>query len=811
MMNKFVLSIILSTILIICPEKFHFQSNNTIRGKIIDSQSLEPLAFANISFKDTKIGTTSDLDGKFSTNNSVLAEELIISYVGYKTISVDLRNYDYQKELIVFLNPINIYLQEVTVYSAISKQDKLTEISSLSMQSDRIREISVGMPDILRSIQALPGISVNNEFKADFNVRGGNQDENLILVNGTQVYEPYHIKEAANASVGVFNVDLIKKVDLITGGFSARYGDKMSSVLNIEYREGDREKYSGAASLSLAYLDGYFEGPITKNSSFLFGIRKSYMEYVLSMIDYEDISSVQPSFYDIQGVLSYHFSPTNRLLFEFIHAGDDFSYLPFKSREFLPYIGSFKGQDAAVKASRNENEDNDATYFSNMFDLQSINVLSSKTLLKAELSYYQQADNEYRLFKREEKQEYSTLITKENFFDNLFTQRFTFDTLKIRTFEFKTDLAYQFSHNYEINFGLSYQNINYNENLDDIWTYIRTNNFNNSSIEVSDTIIRRGVFGEDEPIDVNSDKFSSFLENVLQLGNYLTINLGGRADYFDLIKDFNFSPRISAAYSLTENTFIRGAWGYFYQTPTYKQLITSEATDTNTQSQLAIHYILGIEHSMFLSNSTNNFFKVKLEGYYKEYKDLISSYFGVFERITYSKRNDAIGSAKGIDFHTILNLNRFYLWISYGLLYANENKINDDRDEYPRYTDQRHTISFISRLDLGAKWSFSLKGYYGSGFPYTPRTAYFEDGSWYWKSGEIHSAHLPAYKRIDIRLSKDFNFSKSELNVFIDVSNVFNFKNIQNYEYKTPGFTKPSPEEVLLWPILPSLGIRYKF
>ena len=746
--------------------------DKTILGKVIDGQTFNPLPYANVAFLNSDPGTSSDINGAFSLTNTVNANSIVISYVGYKSLIVDLNNIKNEEENIFSLFPINIFLQEVTVYSNTSEQTKLSEVSSLSIQSERIREISAGMPDILRSVQSLPGISVNNEFKADFNVRGGNQDENLVLVNNATVYEPFHIKEAANASVGIFNIDLIKKVDLITGGFSARYGDKMSSVLNIHYREGNKKNYRGAASLSLAYLDGYFEGPITENSSFILGIRKSYLEYILKMIDYEDISSAKPSFYDVQGVLSYNLSPSNKFLFEFIHSGDDFSYEPTKQT-----------------SSKIENENYKSTYFSNLFDINSINVLSSKSLFKAELSYYKQTDNEYRLF-----------LSDENNYQ-FHTERLTYDTLDIETIELKSEFVYQFTPKYEVNLGLSIQNIRYNEITLDKYTFKDINGIRTSS----------GEFGNDIPIDVKSYKYNAYLENIFQLSDILTLNIGGRVDYYDLNKDLTLSPRISAGYSLTDRTTLRAAWGYYYQSPIYRQLKSSASSDTNTLSQLAVHYVLGLEHSIFFPGDINNFLKLKIEGYYKDYRNLISSFFGTFERLTYSGYNDATGSAKGIDVYAVLSVPSFYCWISYGLLFANEDKFTDAIGEYPRYTDQRHTLSFISSVDLGAAWSFSFKGYYGSGFPYTPRTAVENNGTWEWKSERIHSAHLPAYKRVDVRIGKDFIFSNSSLNVFIDVSNVFNFKNVQNFEFKTPGFSKPVPEEVPLWPILPSLGIRYKF
>lgn len=798
--------------IIFCILVFGQEKTPNFTGKIVDAQNFEPLPFANIAYQNSNIGTTSNEEGKFTLAYLPQKEKIIISYVGYKSLIITIDEIDKQKENLYALSPIEIFLQEVTVYSSQNKKLNLEESQNLSMLSERIREISPAMPDILRSVQALPGIAVNNEFKADFNVRGGNQDENLVLVNGAQVYEPYHIKEAANASVGIFNVDLVKKVDLISGGFSARYGDKMSSVLNIQYREGDKEKYKGAASLSLAYADAYVEGPVIKNSSFILGIRKSYTEYVLSLIDYEDIKTAKPSFYDVQGVLSFNFTPANKLLFEFIHSGDDFSYKPGKNILYKPTTGTHNGESANFRSTKVENENDNAGYYSNLFDLQSINILSNKALLNFEVSYYGQTDDEYRLFNRIEADNISAIQSNNFYFDSLYTTRLTYDSLKIETLEFKSNLQYQFSPVYEINTGFGFQKIVYEQVNNDTYTYKRSENINNVDIVNKDTLERAGSYGNDIPVDAQSYKFNLFLENIIQPNENLTFNIGGRIDYFDINTEMTFSPRINAAYRLGENTILRGAWGNYYQSPDYKQLAYSESSDSNTKSQEAIHYILGIEKTFYLSNTLNEFFKLKLEGYYKDYLNVISSYYGTFERLTYSKKNDAIGNAKGLDIYAILSLPGFYNWISYGLLFANEDILTDNFGEYPRYTDQRHTLAVVSNIDLGKNWDITLKGFYGSGFPYTPKTAVKDNSNvWRWESGKIHSATLPAYKRVDFRIAKTFNFEKSNLNVFIDVSNIFNFKNIQYYEYDPPSFKKPKKSEVLLWPVIPSFGIRWEF
>jgi len=309
-----------------------------IAGTIRDATTNELLPLTNISVKGTTTGTTTDTDGKFSLSLAGGDYELLVNLTGYKTETIRVSIQEKNIALDIRLFPTDILLQEVTVYSttAADKAEQ-NQTSSLSLQSRTISEISSVLPDVFRSLQSLPGISANNEFSARFNVRGGNADENLVLVNGAQVYEPFHVKEADNASIGIFNVDLMRKVDIITGGFSARYGDRMSSVLNIEYREGNRERLAGSSTLSLTNLDGYLEGPLGSKGSFLIGGRKSYLEYVLSLLDIEE--GVKPSFYDVQGVLTYSLSKRHKLLGEFIHAGDHFRQEPLLE-QFGPFVNT---------------------------------------------------------------------------------------------------------------------------------------------------------------------------------------------------------------------------------------------------------------------------------------------------------------------------------------------------------------------------------------------------------------------------------------------------------------------------------------
>jgi hypothetical protein len=434
-------------------EIFNFQ------GTVRDASTNEPLAFASIVVEGTQLGTMTSAGGKFTIVLPEDTSHLRCSYVGYKTEIVDCTG---QKNIpiAIRLYSMDMLLQDVTVYAHRLDGAGQTEVSVLSLQSDNIKNITSAIPDVMRSIQMLPGVSANNEFSAKFNVRGGNQDENLVLVNGTQVYDPFHIKEASNASIGIFNVDMIQKMDLITGGFTARYGDRMSSVLNIDYREGNRDQMKGMASLSMTNLDGVVEGPIGDHGSYIFSGRKSYFEYVLKMLNVDP--NMNLGFYDIQGVIGYSLSPRQKLTLKFIHAGDDYSLTPHRNDQTpyswtnYPNQGAYPAQN---KQLRGDSAISDAEYYTSMISLQSINILSSSAILKSEISFYDQRDVESSY--KNEYGSWEALYRQSTYFYNYRSEYLYKNNLRIQTLELNSTLEMQIGSSYEIETGLSYQYINY--------------------------------------------------------------------------------------------------------------------------------------------------------------------------------------------------------------------------------------------------------------------------------------------------------------------------------------------------------------
>ena len=786
-----------------------FSQGHSVTGTVRDGSTNERLPFANILVKGQNIGTVTDASGSFKLALKPGPYELVISFVGYRTKTEKIQMEESDKTLHIKLFQTDILLQEVTVYSSSPGHAAQAEVSSLSLPSERLVEITSVIPDVFRSIQSLPGISANNEFSAKFSVRGGTYDENLVLVNGAQVYEPFHVKEAPNASISIFNIDMMQKVTLVTGGFSAKYGDRMSSVMDIQYREGSHERLKGIATISMTNVDALIEGPLSSDISFILGGRKSYVEYAMSFLKFDQ--NVHPSFYDVQGVLTYNVSPRDKLQFEFIHAGDTFLLDPSTSPSGpFDYTGQYKGRSASFHEFSNYYEEEHAHYISDLFDLQSSNILSSTAFLKSELSYYEQLEEEYSY----NSTDYSRDVTSTpSYFYRSKQEHLYSNDLKIRTLEAKSSVGLQATPWYELNFGLSYQTIFYDQGLVDRRPFSETTNTTQYPDTTNNYRVDSSVDAANEHVAAHSFKFSSYLEHVFQLNDALILNVGGRVDYFDFNKDWSLSPRFNLSYLLLDQTTLRAAWGFFYQSPIYSELAYSVACDSNTKGEKATHYILGLERVIPFDPLSTSSLTIKIEGYYKHYDQLISSARTSSGRITYSRKNDATGWARGVDLYVALNLSNFYGWLSYGFLESREDLLRDKIGEYPRYTDQRHTVSLVGDWNLGSSWGSNLRVQYGSGYAYTPSTAIYNSQTrqWSWVQGSKNSGTLPPYRRVDIRVSKEFELWKLSTQAYFDVSNLFNFTNIQSYRYRFNSNGNPYIEEVKLWPILPTLGMTVKF
>ena len=773
----------------------------SLSGSVRDRLNNSPLPYVNILVINDLSGTTTNEKGEFILKTDHAELTLRFSSLGYTSREMTISFTDNKLIVDIHLLPQALLLEEIAVYS---RPNNDFESSLGSMENSGLRNSSSMIPDVFRSLQTLPSVTTNNEFDSRFNIRGGSYDENLTLVNSTTIYDPFHIKSVPNASVGIFNVNMIKSVHLIPGGFSARYGDKMNSVLKIDYREGNKTKFKGGGSASLSNIDAYFEGPAGENLTFIVGGRRSYLGYILSMLDLEN--SLRPIFYDVHGVFNYIFAPGHKLSAKFTHSGDKFYYEPDKKNSGPRYREQIiNGNVNPYYLSSNSEEVNDGNYHNNLMSLQSLNFISRNMMLKSELVYYEQNDDERRNTTYESIMDFEDINLPNEVFRS---QREMRNDLNIKTIEGKIESDFQINSTYQLNLGINYQNLHYDYELSDN-LYIRS--FTGDSLVHERT--ETGIDFENESNTTNSYKLSSFAENVIQLNKNLVMSLGGRLDHFEFNRETSLSPRIAMVYHNKSGTIIRGSWGYYYQSPGYRQLKYSYSTDSNTKSQLAIHYNLGYEQNLFTDNNDYSALRFKIEAYYKNYKNLIPAERATFDRIIYSKNNDAEGWVAGVELYLFFERGNFLSSVSYGFLDSFEDILSDNSPGYPRSMGQKHSISFNNEYLPGLNWRMGLRFIYGSGYPYTARQKYYsaEEKNWTWIKSGKNSSYLPPYKRVDFRIGKMWDLNFGALEFYFEVSNILNFKNIQGYEYEISSDGQPVLTEKELWPILPNLGLRLDF
>ena len=767
----------------------------TVKGRLLDASNNDPLIGASIFVESTSLGTASDNNGNFRVILKTVPQTLMFSYIGYKTekIVVDKETLD----LKVFLQPTSYMLQEISVFS----KQKDNELNVASIQNEQVKNFAGFTKDALRSVQLMPGVSNNNEGSPLINVRGGSYDENLVLVNGVEIYSPFHLKAFTPMGVGIFNIDMVKNINFSAGGFSAEYGNALSSIMNIEYDKGNRNDYSAKVDLSMIDLALLVQGPMTTKGSFTLGIRKSYLDMLLRLGAPQEVHA---NYYDIQSVLNYQLSNSDIITATTIYSKDNVSQDPTISNSSQTNNFYYNNQYTQIFANTNNYQVVTTHYYNTLLAMKYDKLFSSSFSSQTILSFYDEFEDESITATGRIDQSLSSFPDR---FGQYFTNANIKNNLKIRTLSLKQGFTFAVSTFYTIKAGFLHKKIFYdvdqNKNKDQVYS----ENLSKYP-DVTKIIYPKNPADNDTTIiNISSFRNEAYFENILQFSEDFIINAGCRLDYFGMNKEIKYSPRIGLSYNLPLDVILRLSWGIFYQPPTYKQLRFSEATDQNTSFQKATHYIAGLEKNFSPDISC------KLEYYYKQYSDLLPVSRVTNSTLQYrTKENNTEGYATGFDLQFIARFPSLDVWLSYGFLVAKE-KLYSETNYYPRYTDQRHTISSVVSIDLGLGWESSVRFFYGSGYAFTPSNLIYSssDKKYVWVPSDKNSDHYPPYTRIDFRLGKTFNLFDHPLKFYIDILNILGKENVLSYRYSFDNKGNPARIEESLLPTIPSLGLSYSF
>jgi hypothetical protein len=746
---------------------FSQNERGIITGIITDNETQSPVTEATVTVIELNKVNVTDSTGRFLFINIPYGTyRLKISAPGYETvIKTDVVVLSSRPTEIVTGLTAHSYKTDTIDVEAKYFQKAVDEnTSTFNLDFEEVRRAPGSVEDISRMLQVLPGVSPGNDQRNDLIVRGGSPSENLTMIDNIEVPNINHYPSQGSSSgpVGMINVKFINEVNFSTGGFSARYGDKLSSVMDIEFREGQRKNFLADINLSTAGFGAVLEGPIlSKKGSYLFSFRRSYLNLIRSAIRLAAV----PNYWDFNLKAVYDINPNNKLTFIGIAGLDEIS---------------FEG-DAAEVSDENPygNAKGDQEQFTAGFNLRTLFKKGYiRTSLANSSSYYYYILND--------------LKTNEVIFDYNSHES---------DFNLKTEVLYRLSRNSNIIFGAGGRYIRFKNLL-----YVR-----------ADTT----AFGDPLPalnIDIKSNfnKGSAFTQYSLKLFNDNVIfNAGVRYDYFSGINNkHTVSPRAGVSFRITPVTTLNFSSGIYTQSPEYLW-VTSDPENKNLKFIRTEHYVAGIEQ-LFSSD-----LRVTVEAYYKKYNNYpVSVFIPTLILVNGGTENGpnfvgeatskGYGYVKGIDvsLHKKLTGSGIYGMINYSLTESRFTALRGGPK--PGSFDYRHNLTIIAGYQLSNDWLIGIKYRYTTGRPYTPfdvqQSAIMGRGVY--DMDKFNEARFKDYNRLDIRVDKKWNFRKVSIVTYAELQNVFNTTNVYSYfwnEYKNAMGT------IYQWAFLPVGGFSIQF
>lgn len=762
--------------------------SQTIKGYISDDED-NSLSSVNISILNEKNGAISDKEGKYTinikANRSVV---LAYSFIGFKIEKIRIPML--KKGQIYELN-INLKSSSTTLEDVIITDQKNRKESFNRIKPKHVSVLPGNSGGIEAILKTLPGVSSANELSSQYSVRGGNFDENLVYVNGIEIYRPFLVRSGQQEGLSFVNTDMVNSILFSAGGFDAKYGDKMSSVLDITYKKPKNNK----ASLQLSLLGGsaHFEG-INQNKrfSYLIGARHKTSKYLLNSLDTD--AEYTPSFSDLQTYLNYKINTDWTISFLGNISNNKYKMIP-KNRdtdfgtvnEALKLTIYFEGQEI----------DKYETYFGALSTLFKPNVNLQLQFTTSGFRTFEEESfdiiGEYWLYQLENN------LGSDEFGDVAFDRgvgkyiNHARNSLNATVINFSHS-GYYIKENLQFEWGARLQKEDIEDKISE-WSLIDSAFFNfphppdniGNNADPDQEIIISEL--QKTKINLSSYRNSGFMQVSKDINNF-TISAGTRGSYWTYNEEFIMSPRISIAYVplWKKDIVLRAATGVYYQSPFYKELRTIEGTlNKNIQSQKSTHYVFGTDYLFYKWGRP---FKWITELYYKDLKNLIP-YKVNNVRIQYLSDQLSNGYATGID----LKINGEFVtgvesWASLSIMKTEEDIINDfilNEDQsitevglIARPTDQRVSFSmfFQDYIPNNPNFKMHLNLVYGTGLSFgPPNSEKYED-----------ILRIPDYRRVDIGFSavlksENKKSKKKWLNAFKSIwisAEVFNLLDINN-------------------------------
>ena len=743
----------------------------TLSGRVIDENN-DPVEFASVSCPKQGKMTMTSLKGDYSLQlQSADSVEIRFSMVGYKTKVRTLRRPRGKQTMQVVLHSSDNALSEVTITGKRIETGQTQELSKEHLKS---------MPSttgnaVEEMIQSQAGVSTHSELSSQYNVRGGSFDENSVYINNVEIFRPFLVRSGQQEGISVINPDMVEKIGFSTGGYEARYGDKMSSALNIEYRRPKRFEASATASMLGASA---FVGMSNKKFSWSNGLRYKTTKYLLGSMDTK--GEYQPTFIDYQTYLTY--SPNKRWDIKFLGNISDNHY-NFTPEDRETNFGTMENVKAFKVYFDGQEKDVFRTFFGSLGITRKFNKNTSLSLIASAFNTREQEkydiQGQYWLTQTETSENLGVGTyfqhTRNYLKAHVESAKLLFKT-KQKKHDIEAAFTYKWEHieensvEYEMRDSSKYSIPHTGKDLYMIYSMRAKNTLTANRVEAyaQDTYRFTGSEGK----------------------TLYTLNYGLRLAYWSFTKETILSPRLSLGIipAFNENITMRFATGLYYQAPFFKEIrdttttngITYASLNRKAKSQRSIHFIAGFDYRFKMNNRP---FKFTAEAYYKALGNLVP-YSVNNVKVVYYGDNMCSGHAAGLD----LKLFGEFVpgtdsWVSLSLMNTSM-KLNGKSIPLP--TDQRYAVNlfFTDYFPGTTRWKMSLKLALADGLPFSAPHRELESNVF----------RAPAYKRADVGLNyriidnSDRHKKRNPIrNLWVGAEclNLFGINNVNSYYWIT--------------------------
>jgi hypothetical protein len=800
----------------ICTQHVKGQTS-VIKGSVTDATNNESIPFANVFVEQINAGVATDFDGNYEIKN--LKPGLFTvkcSFVGYEPVTITEIIVNPNKPTILNIKLIetSTSLEVVEITASPFQKSEESPVSKRSINATEIYRNPGGNRDISKVITSLPGVASTVSFRNDIIIRGGAPNENRFYLDGIEIPNINHFatQGSSGGPVGMINVNFIREVDLYSGAFPANRGNTLSSVLEFKQIDGNPERLATTLTIGSSDFGITLDGPLSKNTTFVFSARRSYLQLLFSAIGLPFL----PTYNDSQFKIKTKIDDKNQITFVGLGAIDDFvlntdinknilaketltlqDSLDIKNNNYiLGYLPVTTQWNYAVGANWTHFKDNSFQNF----------IFSRNHLNNRSVKYRNNIEEIENLIQDYESEE----IENKFRFENTIRQN-----------------------GWKINFGTGFEQVTFKNS-----TYQRIIYQN-----IEDTLSFESKLNF-----VKSSLFGQISKKALE--NKLIASFGLRIDQNSYSKQMNnplkqLSPRFSLAYALGEKTSLNFNVGQYYQLPAYTVMGYRNNNNDLVNKNNEITYITNKHIVLGLETNPGNFSKITLEGFYKLYDNYpfllgdsislanLGGDFGVIgnEPVTSTSQ----GRSYGVEFLAQKKLNKsFYGILAYTWV---RSEFRDKSDNYkPSAWDNKHIVSVTGGIKLKNDWEIGMKFRFSGGSPYTPYDTLTSSYTYVWDVNSfgvfdynrLNGERLKSNHALDIRIDKKWYWKKVTLNVYLDIQNLYNYQaelppswvaatDIQGNKLTLP----PVPNEPDRYQLnrisnttgtrLPSIGLQFEF